>query len=126
MPISLSFASLLRRRSPLLLDFGLQPRINANRTHSGGIGQLAGVRVKAIVKRIVPESGDLQLDFGGKFDAFISKSQVKPKDFQYRVGDQVIAVVRDLEVSSSFIGSPVHLSLREADAIVLGLDKDSI
>jgi len=122
-----SFASLLRRRSPLLLNFGLTPRIDPNLRRPSNYSQVVEpLRAQGRVRRVIPESGDLQIDLGFKFDAFVAKGDVKPLGFIYKPGDLVDMLIFELEIASKFSGSDKFITLKEADAVMLGISKSSM
>lgn len=98
-----SFATLLRRQSPVLLEIGLMPRTSRN--------NLTPVLAHGIIRRIIPESRDLQVDFGGKFDGFIRARE--GEDFS--PGESIKVWVRDFEITSNFSGAEKSLTLKEAD-----------
>merc|ERR1712055_725757 len=108
--MTLTFASLLRRRSPLLLNFGMGPRQGS---------KFEPLHVQGRVRRIIPESGDLMIDFGYKFDAFISSENIVPKGHAYQIGDMVNIHIYEFEMASNFSGSDKFITLKEADGILV-------
>ncbi|KAF3424711.1 hypothetical protein E2986_11493 [Frieseomelitta varia] len=66
-------------------------------------------------------NNDLYIDFGWKFYCVCKKPQ---KDsIQYIRGSKVKLLIKDLELSTRFLGASSDLTLSEADCILLGLAK---
>lgn len=61
---------------------------------------------------------DLYIDFGGKFEAVLKKPEEK-SNF-YRKGALVRILLRKFEMTGAFLGDPRHITLCEADAILVG------
>lgn len=61
---------------------------------------------------------DLYIDFGGKFEAVLKKPEEK-SNF-YRKGALVRILLRKFEMTGEFLGDPRHITLCEADAILVG------
>ncbi|PAA61796.1 hypothetical protein BOX15_Mlig022923g2, partial [Macrostomum lignano] len=94
-----SFASLLRRSSFVGLG-NFENRIVAGR----------------VFERY---EGSLYVDFGGKFHAVCPAPRVNNE--KYVRGAQVLLRLIDPEMTSRFLGSERHVTLGEADAVLLGL-----
>lgn len=67
---------------------------------------------------------DLYVDLGMKFHAVVKKPQVD--DRRYVRGAVVKLRLLDYEITDRFIGSKDFTSLREADAILLGLESSPV
>ncbi|KAK9293784.1 hypothetical protein QLX08_011347 [Tetragonisca angustula] len=68
-------------------------------------------------------NNDLYIDFGWKFYCVCPKPQ---KDsIQYIRGSKVKLLIKDLELSTRFLGASSDLTLLEADCILLGLAQSS-
>ena len=61
---------------------------------------------------------DLYIDFGGKFEAVLKRPEEK-SNF-YKKGTLVRILLRKFEMTGSFLGDPRHITLCEADAILVG------
>ena len=61
---------------------------------------------------------DLYIDFGGKFDAVLKKPEEK-SNF-YKKGALVRILLRKFEMTGEFLGDPRHITLCEADALLVG------
>ncbi|MEN2495747.1 MAG: 37S ribosomal protein S28, mitochondrial [Marteilia pararefringens] len=135
---SKSFATLLRHHSPILLDFGMQVRGSSRSGSSssseklpgyfniGPFNTIAPLASLGRIRRIIPESGDLQIDFGHKFDAFVTRDRIRPRNFVYRVGDIVDIKINDVELSASFSSRESHFTLNEGHVTIIGLNKNSV
>ncbi|XP_067666418.1 small ribosomal subunit protein bS1m-like [Haliotis asinina] len=62
---------------------------------------------------------DLYIDFGCKFHCVCEKAKLNPE--KYHRGVAVKLQVRDLEMTSAFLGSDKHITLQEADSVLKGL-----
>ena len=81
------------------------------------IGSPSGKKVEADVIAVVGRN--LYVDFGHKFHAVVPVPEANPE--MYRKGTRVIVRVRDLELTSHFLGDSKDTSLLEAEVDLLGL-----
>lgn len=82
------------------------------------LGDISKLAFKGKIVRIVDD--DMYIDFGGKFNCVCKRPTTQYQKF-YKVGATVRLQVKDFEMTSSFLGSSKHLTLEEADAVLLGL-----
>ncbi|XP_066935508.1 small ribosomal subunit protein bS1m-like [Clytia hemisphaerica] len=61
---------------------------------------------------------DLYIDFGGKFEAVLKRPEEKANF--YRKGSLVRILLRKFEMTGAFLGDPRHITLCEADALLVG------
>lgn len=76
-----------------------------------------GKKVKGRVVAIV--DGNLYIDFGSKFHGVVPIP--KENSEMFHKGSRVTILVRDLELTSHFLGDSKHTSLLEADIKLVGL-----
>jgi len=74
-----------------------------------------------VAKIIEVMDDDLYIDFGGKFHCVCPRPRYKPE--HYVRGTNVLITLKCLEMSSSFLGSDIHVTLLEADATLMSLYK---
>ncbi|GFN85418.1 28S ribosomal protein s28, mitochondrial [Plakobranchus ocellatus] len=94
-----SFASMLRRSKFVSL------------------GEHKGRLVQGEIIEVMED--DLYIDFGGKFHCVCPRP--KRNGDRYHRGTKVLLNLQCMEMSSAFLGSDIHVTLLEADAILLGL-----
>jgi len=74
---------------------------------------------KCVVGKITEVcNDDLYVDFGGKFEAVVKKPEEK-SNF-YKKGSLVRLILRKFEVTGEFLGDSKHITLCEADALLVG------
>ncbi|XP_050410454.1 28S ribosomal protein S28, mitochondrial [Patella vulgata] len=84
--------------------------------------QIGDPNGKVVIGKITKVVGDdLYVDFGGKFHCVCSRPKMEPE--LYHPGAKVRLLLKDLEMTSKFLGSEKHVTILEADAILVGLYK---
>lgn len=108
--------SLLTRKSPL--D---EPDIKfATLLRHSKFMQLGDPQGKVVEGKIIRVVGnDLYIDFGGKFECVCQKPLKNERD--YVRGSRVRLRLQRLELSTKFLGATKEITLREADALLVGI-----
>nr|CAH0105073.1 unnamed protein product [Daphnia galeata] len=82
--------------------------------------QLGDPQGKIVEGKIIQVVGnDLYIEFGGKFQCVCVKPITNESD--YVRGSRVRLRLQELELSTKFLGASQEITLREADALLLGL-----
>ncbi|XP_064597601.1 small ribosomal subunit protein bS1m-like [Liolophura sinensis] len=66
---------------------------------------------------------DLYVDFGGKFHCVCARPKHRASEYTY--GTRVKLKLKDLEMTSAFLGSDKHVTLLEADGSIIGIHRSS-
>lgn len=76
---------------------------------------------KCVVGRITHVcNDDLYVDFGAKFEAVVKKPPSNDGKPLYEKGSLVRLILNKFEMTGAFLGDPRHITLCEADALLIG------
>ncbi|XP_046569805.1 28S ribosomal protein S28, mitochondrial-like [Haliotis rubra] len=101
-------------------ELDMQDETFASILRKSKLMQIGDPSSRVVAATIMETVGDdLYIDFGCKFHCVCEKAKLTPE--RYHRGVSVKLQVRDLEMTSAFLGSDKHITLQEADSVLKGL-----